>query len=118
MERLSSSSEVPEFGTYPEESVAQGQSLEATYRTYRRYSLTGENRWIGPAERIGTRIGLAVAALRDRIERVQARRRENAQPAAQRLARLANEQPMRVLLGIAAAGVALGIGIRVWRDHA
>jgi len=117
-ERLPSSSEASDFGIYPEESLGQGQTLEASYRTYRRYSLTGQNRYIGPAEHIGTRVGLLVAALRDRIERVQAQRRENAQPATQRLAQLADEQPMRVLLGIAAAGVALGIGIRVWRNHA
>jgi hypothetical protein len=37
---------------------------------------------------------------------------------ATRVNRLVQEKPMQVLLGIAAAGLATGVGIRIWRRNA
>ena len=115
--RLHSSSEVPDFSTYPEEPISEAPNLEATYRTYRRYSEPEGNRLLEPARRIGTRVGRAVAGVRERIAGIRGGS-GTGEPTTRRVTRIAHERPMQLLLGVAAAGLAVGIGIRVWRNHA
>jgi hypothetical protein len=114
---LHSSSDVPEFSTYPEEPLAQAPSLESTYRTYRRYSEPEGNRFMEPARRIGTTIGEAVSSLRQGLRGIRAHGTLTTEAGTRRLARLADERPLQVLLGVAAAGLAAGIGIRIWRNN-
>jgi hypothetical protein len=111
-----SSSDVPDFSSYPDEPLAQAPTLEATYRTYRRYSEPERNRLLEPSRRIGRGIGRAVANVRDRLATM--RSSEGGTSPATRVNRLVQEKPIQVLLGIAAAGLATGVGIRIWRRNA
>jgi hypothetical protein len=114
---LHSSSEVPDFSTYPEEPLAQAPGLEATYRTYRRYSEPEENPLLEPARRLGARLGSAFAGMRDRMSDLGSRSRGQSKEMTRRIGRMADEKPMQFLMGMAIAGLIAGVGIRVWRDH-
>lgn len=60
----------------------------------------------------------AVDRIRDASVEVKAQARETVAQARTRAEHLAHEYPLDFIAGAAAFGVLLGIGLRIWRDHA
>lgn len=57
------------------------------------------------------------AAAQQRLEEGKQRAAEMARQAQSRAARIADERPLHVLLGVFAAGLIAGITLRLWRNH-
>jgi hypothetical protein len=125
-ERLHTSSNVPDFSTFPEEPATAAPNLEATYATYRRYSetdLSEESALSNAAARLGNTLGNAVSRVRDAVWQARTRMRSSGPEGTgmgdlrSRARHMAQEEPLRVILLAGALGLVVGASIRMWREH-